>query len=109
MAGICEDRDRQVVPRWRSFNSTRSHGELAPLRAPEDRGATADALVELQADWKERQGVSTAADLVSAAFVIGREADAADAAGYLLQQEKAPAAARRIAALCLQRAGETIP
>lgn len=109
MAGISEDRDRQVVPRWRSFVSTRSHGELAPLFARKDRVAIAGALDELQADWKERQGVSTAADLVSSAFVIGREADAADAAHYLLRHENVPASARSIAALCLQRAGESVP
>src|SRR4051794_39039036 len=99
MAGMSEDRDRQVVPRWRSFKSTLSHGELAPLRAPEDRKASADALDELKADWKDRPGVSTAADLVSAAFVLGREADAGEAALYLIQKEKAPAAARSIATL----------
>src|SRR4051794_8559884 len=108
MAGISEDRDRQVVPRWRSFDATLRHGELAPLRAPESRTEAVEAFDELQTDWRERRGISTAADLVSAAFVIGRESDTVEAARYLLQQDKTPAGARSIAALVLQKVGETV-
>jgi tetratricopeptide (TPR) repeat protein len=109
MAGVSEDRDRQVIPRWRSFQSTVGHGELSPLKAPKDAQQRSGRLDELLQDWADKKGISTAADLVSAAFIYGREAEAAEAARFILSSEKAPYGARSIAAICLETLGELVP
>jgi tetratricopeptide (TPR) repeat protein len=107
MAGVSEDRDRQVVPRWRSFRTTLDHGELSTLKPPKDPIDWSGALEELLKDWAHHKGISTAADLVSAAFVSSREGDAVEAATFLLKQDEVPYGAKSIAALCLQKLGET--
>jgi len=109
MAGLSEDPDRQVIPRWRSFKSTLDHGELSSLSLPIDPHDWRGALDELSKDWSHHKGISTAADLLSAAFVSGRESDAADAARFLLTQNGVPFGARTIAAICLQKLGERGP
>jgi tetratricopeptide (TPR) repeat protein len=105
MAGLSEDRDRQVVPRWRSFASSLRHGDLGPLHTPVAESAGADPLEPLQADWGARRGISSAADLVSVAFILGREAEVIDAARFLVKQDATPQGARGIAILCLDKLG----
>jgi tetratricopeptide (TPR) repeat protein len=109
MAGVNEDRNRQVIPRWRTFQATVGRGELSSLKAPRDVQDQTGRLDELLQDRADRRSISVAADLVSAAFVNAREADAADAARFILANETAPYGAKRIAAICLRNLGEAVP
>jgi len=69
---LFEVKDRQVVPRWRDFNTTLSLGELQNSRnpppiSPDDKDAIARRVEEFEMD----RNVWHAADLLSSAFVIG--------------------------------------
>jgi Flp pilus assembly protein TadD len=101
MAGVNEDRDRQVVPLWRRFTDTNRRGELSSISLPSRKVFTGEALSELLADWTERPGLSTAADLVSAALTENRFKLANDAAEFIISTPEAPAAARSVAELYL--------
>jgi len=112
MAGMSKDSDRQVIPQWRAFEVTRDRGELSPLLAAKSSNFQTESLDALQEDWKSRPTISIAADLVSTAFVLGREADALQAAQFLADNTLAPSAARSIAEICLRSveiAGEKPP
>src|SRR5437870_13824318 len=101
MPGINEDRDRQVVPIWRSFETTIRRGELAPLSAASGDRFTDEMVAELLEDWKESPSLSVASDLVSAAFTLGRFTIANDAAEFILSTSSSPPGASGVAALYL--------
>jgi hypothetical protein len=97
MPGILDYRDRQVVPIWRGFADTLRTGELA-CSLPGDQGHhTAEQLAGLLLDWKFRPGLSVASDLVCAAWTLGLDSAAVDAADFILAQHAAPLLARDIA------------
>ncbi len=99
MAGINEDRDRQVVPLWRNFQATSQRGELAQAVAPNRAEPFSDVMVtEALADWEARPGLSVASDLVSISLTLGRFNLAAAAAKFVLDDPAAPASARGVAA-----------
>lgn len=97
MAGLMDDPDRQVVPLWRNFTQTKALGELASLPVPAANPFTDSMVAETLADWREQRGLSTAADLVSVAFTLGRFEIARDAAEYVLSQENVPYSAKSVA------------
>ena len=107
MPGMNEDRARQVVPRWRSFSDTVLYGELASLKPLPGPRFTDEMLAKLLDEWKERQTLSVATDLVSSAIILGRHSVARDAAEFILSLEAAPHAARQAALAYLQRAQST--
>ena len=100
-----EDRQRQVVPRWRLFEETLSRGELAPMTFVNRPSPTEDVVAEQVQDWKETPTLSVAADLVSVALTLGLDKIAVDAAQFVLDDTAAPAAARGVAAIYLRNAG----
>lgn len=70
------DPDREVLPRWRSFEATLRNRELGPLgnRTPTPRPRRDEFEVDLRlAEWREHQSPSFAADLLAAAVVLGDE------------------------------------
>ena len=88
MAGFSIDKDRKVIPRWRTFDKTLRHGELSSVAPPRvHQQATFDFLAPKIMDWREHQTVGYAADLVGAALTLGREKEAAEAAIFLLQDD----------------------
>jgi tetratricopeptide (TPR) repeat protein len=103
-----EDRDRTVIPRLRSFRTTLLLGELDP--AGLDYGGDSESLEDEESSleskivaWNERGTVSFAADLVSAALVLGQPDRAKDAAEFLLSRKsQAPHAARQVAKKILE-------
>ena len=83
MSQFWQDRERNVIPRWRDFLTTVLLGELnvpAPardIRPPSD-------LADLAADWDQNRSVSFAGDLISAALVNGDLSAARDASEFVL-------------------------
>ena len=91
MSGFNDDRDRQVVPRWRNFDSALQRGELAS-HSLSSKPTFTDADVEgLLEDWKQRPSLSVAADLVSACLTLGLDS-AIDAAEFVLRKPNSPPA-----------------
>ena len=88
MAGFSTDKDRKVIPRWRTFNLTVRLGELHSIESPlVHRQATFDFLAQRIMDWRKHGTAGHAADLVGAALMLGREGDAAEAARFLLHDD----------------------
>jgi hypothetical protein len=91
-----EDKDRRVVPRWRAFSCTAKLGEIAASITKAPSISLHDAAFEEKlTDWAKHKTFSFAADVVSAAIVLGREAQAADAAHYVLSSRTPGCAAAR--------------
>jgi tetratricopeptide (TPR) repeat protein len=108
MAGISEDRNRQVIPRWRSFAATRELGELAPSQQSSVVRYTAETVDDLVLDWKDHPSLSVASSLVSVAFSLGLNQVAVDAARFVFSHDLAPPSAHSIAALYLREAGVSL-
>ena len=89
MAGIDPDKDRQIIPRWRTFEETRHLGELdsADSQSVEDEAATIGNIDSRLQDWNVHKTVGHAADLVGAAIAVGRAEHAVDAARFLLRSD----------------------
>ena len=88
MAGFITDKDRRVIPRWRTFESTLSLRELESSTAkPTHQQEESDLLAPKMADWLKFRTVGHAADAVGAAIVLGRGFDVHDAAQFLLAAE----------------------
>lgn len=102
-----------MVPRWRPAGISAAGGELAPLRGPlaPPPAATYAALAELISDWARYPDYGRAADLLSAAAVLGPEGlpdEVRDAARFVLEQTRPSVhrSVRSIAAGVLAPAGK---
>ena len=90
MAGFSTDEDRKIIPRWRPFRETLRLGELGsvvPFKAHQQ--VASDFLAPKIRGWLENRTVGHAADLVGAAFTLGREreGEVTRAARFLLQKD----------------------
>lgn len=90
MATIFENKDRRVIPNWRSFKKTANLGELDRI---EIRGQKFPIKLSIDSyidDYRENKNTANAADLISAGFVNGFEKDEAvvDAAEFILKNHK---------------------
>lgn len=89
MQVLHEDKDRKIIPRWRSFQRQLLIGELKPLEPlKEPIKLPRDFLDEKLKSWSENKTLTYATDLVSAAIVLGRESEAVDAAKFILSKPK---------------------
>lgn len=89
MAAPIDDRNRRMVPRWRTFRVSCSMGLLdgadtSYLRKPLQ--AAPGEIEELQDSWGRRRSLTNAAELVDAAIVLGNPELATDAAEFLLEE-----------------------
>ena len=84
MAGLNPDKERQILPRWRSFDITRRLGELDSEK-PTSKTDAYDLSAKVF-DWNSQKTVGHAADLVGSAIAIGREDEVSDAARFLLKK-----------------------
>lgn len=85
MATFLEDKDRNVIPRWREYRTTAALGELDPLDSARDLGQGGEEYLRSKVrSWELNRSLSYAADLMGAALVLGRPVEARDAASYLL-------------------------
>jgi tetratricopeptide (TPR) repeat protein len=90
MATFFENKDRRVIPNWRSFNKTVMLGELdvPSISIPKvDVSLNIDSYIE---DFKENRTIAHAGDLISAAIVNGVEknVNVIDAAKFILANSK---------------------
>lgn len=108
MPGINEDRERQVVPRWRDFVATCGRGELAPLKSAGVNPFSDETLVDLAKEWQARPSLSVACDLVSCALSLGKFTTAIDAARLVLSSSNAPRVAMDLAATYLSETKEKL-
>ena len=90
MATILDDKTRNVIPRWRDFNTTVAIGELKssreiilPVNHP--RG---DFLAAKLKDWKNNKTIAFAAEVVGTAFVLGRQNEAIEVAKFIVKQDE---------------------
>ena len=100
MGTFLEDRDRNVIPRLRSFRTTLALGELNSAGGfPESEYLDyEESLASKIRAWKENGTISFAADLASAALVLQRPDEATEAAEFILSTDsQAPPAAREVA------------
>ena len=86
MDGFNVDKDRNVIPRWRTFSDSIERRELNSVASPPTRQSPLlDSLSQMVIDWQKHQTVGHASDLVGAALTLGREKVAIGAAQFLLR------------------------
>lgn len=90
MATIFEDKIRNIIPRWRDFNTTVAIGELKssrqivlPVNHPQG-----DFLASKLKDWKNNKTIAFAAEVVGEAFVLGRQNEAVEVAKFIIEQKE---------------------
>jgi len=91
MANFFEQKDRRVIPNWRSFSRTLNLGELRyPKNISESKDKTNLSIEDYLLDWEGSKSVSVAGDLISAAFVNGfiDNEKVKEAAKYILKNKK---------------------
>lgn len=86
MSGPYEDKDRRIVPRWRTSEKTKALGELASLHEPEGRPVRTDHLRRAVSEFDRAHTISTAAEIIGAAIVAGCAEMATSAAEFVLSQ-----------------------
>jgi hypothetical protein len=95
VAGIVKKLDRDVIPRWRSFEDSTAKGELAfPRKKPVE---SEDFLADKRLAWEHNRTIWHASDFMGAAAALRRPSEARDAADFILRSPTAPAPALRIA------------
>lgn len=88
MTGFNSNKDRKVVPRWRTFDKTLKLGELGSYSPPPSHKKVAsDFLSSKVIDWQKYRTKVHAAELVGATIVLGRESECEEAARFLLQDD----------------------
>ncbi len=102
MTAFLNQLNRNIVPRWRDFKTTRALGELqdSSSRKSEALGTPAE-LEELVREWELNRTLSFATDLISGAYVLGQYHIAKEAAEYVLNHKRSSVVARDIARLVL--------
>ena len=100
---------RRLVPRWRSLAITVEAKELSsPPKVGENRavGTFPEHLLDKLAIWRNAPDIISAGELVETALVEAKEAEAANAARFLLSaRSTATQPLKRLAGLALKRAG----
>lgn len=87
MNGYVHDPDRKIIPRWRSFSDTVRHGELGPVTSVQRKQEDSiDFLTSKVDDWRRFKTKAHACDVVGCAVVLGRQAEAVDAAKFLISR-----------------------
>ena len=88
MPGFSTDVDRQVIPRWRTFDTTCRLGELDSVSdVPKSRFGVHDSFESRKKDWESNRTDSYATDLVGSGISLGRAREAQDAARFLLSRK----------------------
>ena len=85
MAEFIDDTNRKLVPRWRSSDLTTSLGELdGPLGSP-IKSYGVDDFDEKVLNWRASPTMSSAAELLAAAFVHSRLEESSEAAEFIVR------------------------
>ncbi len=99
MSSFVEEKDRKIIPRWRSFSRTVARGELDSLgKSPSKSIVLDETFQEKILEWEERRLLPFASEVVAGGIVLGREAEAAEAAHFIISLgDDAPSAVRKVA------------
>lgn len=94
-----EEKQRNIIPRWRDFATTLALGELSSsLRSDSKDAATEGSLYDQLVDWQHNKSLSFATDLVGSGLALGRREGIEEAADFILSEEsQATNLQRRIA------------
>jgi tetratricopeptide (TPR) repeat protein len=95
MAINIENTKRRVVPRWQEFRRALSSGELDPEECLQaDRLPPDSIILKKKQEWEDNRTLLFATDLVGAAYVMGQDDLAQEAAHFILDagQKASPAA-----------------
>jgi tetratricopeptide (TPR) repeat protein len=85
-----DDKERKVIPRWRSIVRT-PNSELTSSRQLVGIGLSADEIIgDAREQWDLRKDQFSALELIYAAQMFGRDSDASSAAHFLLSTEVRP-------------------
>jgi len=99
--------DRNIIPRWRNFQTTAALGQLDSPPAKRPMSFEYHSIAERIQDFKLNPTPWVASDLVSAAFVVGRREQAVEAAKFIIQnQARCPPASVWLAERTLNPASE---
>jgi len=82
MSAPLNDERREIIPRWRELRSTIAVGELSPPTT-EAVELPADFLQDKLDDWNREGTLPFATEVVGAALVLGRSAEAKEAALFV--------------------------
>ncbi len=88
MDSSIEENRRNIIPRWRDFQTTLALGELRssdPL--PGEQVEVEGSLDEQIADWQNNHSLSFATDLVGAGLVLGQSDHIQDAVDFILSPD----------------------
>lgn len=91
MTAITSNIDRNVVPRWRSFDDTILFGEFVPTRSrlPLEKRAE-NELARAEEDWRANQTEAFAAEFTGVSVVHGEPSRAREAAEFLRHRAVRP-------------------
>jgi len=101
VTGFISEKDRNIIPRWRSFRDSQTLNELHSSVKPPARHTnfTNDNLAQKIDDWKENQTGGKASDLIGTALAESKLYEATDAIEFLLKEDtKAAPLAKKLAA-----------
>jgi tetratricopeptide (TPR) repeat protein len=89
LANFFEDKDRRVLPNWRSFGKTIMLGELNSIHTESKLPLSVLTIEDYVIDWKLNRTIAYASDLLSAALVnnFKENKDVVEAANYILKNE----------------------
>ena len=90
MATILDDKERNVIPRWRDFRTTIAVGELKSSRqfVTFSNHPKGDFLVSKLKDWQSNKSIPFAAEVIGTAYILGRQSEALEAAEFLIKQKE---------------------
>lgn len=87
MASLVENRNRNIIPRWRPIGTKDESAELTSLPSGQPTDfSDLDELERRVSDWRSTNGFLEAAELVSTALVFNQPDSAQDAAEYIISR-----------------------
>jgi len=85
-----QDKDRDVIPRWRSFGRTLANGEMRPLSNTTTPFFDENRLEKAANNWKENRTIAFAGELLSAVIVLNVKQDSVEDAASFILESNAP-------------------
>ena len=88
MAGFSKEQDRKIIPRWRTYSTTRRTREVGSVLPPPTRRQVTSELLESKISaWQRHRTVGHASDLVGAGLALGASEFVVEPAKFLLRED----------------------
>jgi tetratricopeptide (TPR) repeat protein len=98
LSSFVEEKDRKIIPRWRTFSQTITRGELDPLNTSPSVIIPDENFQRKVRDWEQNPTLPFASEVVAGAIVLGKESDAVKAADFIVSLgDNVPVAVRKVA------------